>query len=99
MGFTRAHHLVKHKQECEAEEKEVEDMIIDKVDNLDEKTSAEPVDELEPSADDEPLANVKKELEEDDEDDIPLDSIPKLRLKKEQEEKVHTCKVRQIIFF
>lgn len=108
MGFTRAHQLIKHKQECEVEEKlpAKEENIVENKENLDDSGSVDDANDtnFEPAAnddddddeDDVPLANVKKEIEDELDEDIPLDTIPKLRLKKErieQDDKVHPCKV------
>lgn len=82
MGFMRAYHLVKHKQEHQSEKEKDEEAG-------DESTSAIPVETLT-----EPLADVKEEIEDQEETEAIPAVIPKLRIKKEtKEEQLHPCKV------
>lgn len=78
MGFMRAHHLVKHKQECTSEKEKEDNTAASSSANLTEDTL--------------PLADVKTEIEDQEEVEA-LPEIPKLRLKKEPEDKLHPCKV------
>lgn len=79
MGFMRAYHLVKHKQEHKSEKEDEEENATQ------ESTAANPSVEV-------PLADVKTEVE-DQEETEEMPEIPKLKLKRELEEKIHSCKV------